>query len=166
MTCWLGSILALVMKPTSYLEMETWHYFVQHVHSWGLIFQLTGKMILIGELTEFLQPAPWDWPICLRDIGYTNEKLGPMHRRAAIPGWHPGHCCEYTNMFPFFSFIQVSITFLISFCLPLFILYYVFRNYGYISHISYIKYASYLTKGTLGTCSERIRNFPHLASHI
>ena len=34
-------------------------------------------------------------------------------------------CCEYTNIFPFFSpLFKVSITFLISFRLPLFRLYY------------------------------------------
>jgi len=74
------------MKPTSYQEMETLHSFVQHVHSRGLIFQLAGKMILIGELTEFLRPAPWDWPIRSRAVGCTDQQPGPMRRIVAIMG--------------------------------------------------------------------------------
>ena len=35
-----------------------------------------------------------------------------------------GYCCEYTNIFPFSPLFKVSITFLISFWLPLFRLYY------------------------------------------
>jgi hypothetical protein len=79
----------------------------------------------------------------------------------------PG-CCEYNNIFPFSQLFKVSITFLISFRLPLFRLYYLetMDIFPTFLSLNMLLQNPYLMKGTLGTCSECIRNFPLLASHV
>ena len=66
-----------------------------------------------------------------------------------------GLCCEYTNIFPFSPLVKVSITFLISFQLPLFILYYL-ETPDIFPTFFFIDYAFYLMRGTLGTCSDAL----------
>ena len=89
---------------------------------------------------------------------------------AAAPPPPPpaGACCEYTNIFPFSPLFKVSITFLISFQLPLFKLYFleIMDIFPTFSPSNTLPKNPYLTKGTLGTCSECIRKFPLLESHI
>ena len=79
-----------------------------------------------------------------------------------------GYCCEYTNIFPFSPLFKVSITFLISFWLPLFRLYYLKTTDIFPTFLPSNTFSEnpYLMKGTLGTCFECIRNFPPLACHV
>ena len=77
-----------------------------------------------------------------------------------------GMCCEYTHIFPFSPLFKVSITFLISFRLPLFKIYYLKTTDIFPTFFPSNMFPKNpcLTKGTLGTCSKHIRNFPLLAS--
>jgi hypothetical protein len=66
---------------------------------------------------------------------------------------------------PFLHYLKSLILFLISFRLPL---YYLETTDIFPTFFpsNMLPKNPYLTKGTLGTCSECIRNFPLLASHI
>ena len=119
------------------------------------------------------------------DTGYPEPRTGPSvwffpgHEHWTKPQsgsggfrfepwfWTGCYCCEYVNIF-FFSHLFKSITFLISFCLPLFRLYYLetMDTFPTFPTSNTLPKNPYLMKGTLGTCSKHIRNFPCLASHV
>jgi hypothetical protein len=60
---------------------------------------------------------------------------------------------------PFSPLFKVSITFLISFRLPLFRLYYLETTDIFLTFFSSNTLLIYVTRGTLGTCSDTLENF-------
>ena len=94
------------------------------------------------------------------------EITGTYSMQMVCPEWQ---CCEYTNIFSFSPlFSKGSITFQISFRLPLFWFYYLetMDIFPTFFPLNMLPKNPYLMKGTLGTCSKCIRNFPLLTSHV
>ena len=134
-----------------------------------------GFFFLVGFL------VPFSVLCCLWEPIPSGDHLLTINTLVCLPEWlwsHPCHqlchcrplhiCCEYTNIFPFSHLFKVSITFLISFHLPLFRLYYLEPTDIFPTFLPSNTRPKnpYSKKGTLGKCSERIRNFPLLASHV
>ena len=104
---------------------------------------------------------PWRWrALWVAHFGYIgwSAQSAIEGRSTMEEGRCQGYCCKYTDIFPFCLLFIVSITFLISFWLLLFKLYYLEATDIFLHFPHWICF--FFNKTNIGNTFRRIRKFP------